>query len=108
MLPAGSRIKVNGNYIRTFCYWKNVFDIDTSALFIKDDFNKNNDYVELSWRNYNTLPLGKSALSSGDCRDENGAEYQDFKIDELLELGYRYVIYTLNGYGGKLNEGDIV
>ena len=71
-------------------------------------FNKNNDYVELSWRNYNTLPLGKSALSSGDCRDKNGAEYQDFKIDELLELGYRYVIYTLNGYGGKLNEGDIV
>ncbi len=108
VLPTGSRIKVNGNYIRTFCYWKNVFDIDTSALFIKDDFNKNNDYVELSWRNYNTLPLGKSALSSGDCRDENGAEYQDFKIDELLELGYRYVIYTLNGYGGKLNEGNIV
>ena len=30
------------------------------------------------------------------------------RIDELLELGYRYVIYTLNGYGGKLNEGDIV
>lgn len=108
VLPTGSRIKINGNYIRTFCYWKNVFDIDTSALFIKDDFNQNNDYVELSWRNYNTLPLGESALSSGDCRDKNGAEYQDFKIDELLELGYRYVIYTLNGYGGKLDEGEIV
>ena len=108
VLPTGSRIKINGNYIRTFCYWKNVFDIDTSALFIKDNFNQNNDYVELSWRNYNTLPLGESALSSGDCRDKNGAEYQDFKIDELLELGYRYVIYTLNGYGGKLDEGEIV
>ena len=108
VLPTGSRIKINGNYIRTFCYWKNVFDIDTSALFIKDDFNQNNDYVELSWRNYNTLPLGESALSSGDCRDKNGAEYQDFKIDELLELGYRYVIYILNGYGGKLDEGEIV
>lgn len=108
VLPTGSRIKINGNYIRTFCYWKNVFDIDSSALFIKDDFNQNNDYVELSWRNYNTLPLGESALSSGDCRDKNGAEYQDFKIDELLELGYRYVIYTLNGYGGKLDEGEIV
>lgn len=108
VLPTGSRIKINGNYIRTFCYWKNVFDIDTSALFIKDDFNQNNNYVELSWRNYNTLPLGESALSSGDCRDKNGAEYQDFKIDELLELGYRYVIYTLNGYGGKLDEGEIV
>lgn len=108
VLSTGSRIKINGNYIRTFCYWKNVFDIDTSALFIKDNFNQNNDYVELSWRNYNTLPLGESALSSGDCRDKNGAEYQDFKIDELLELGYRYVIYTLNGYGGKLDEGEIV
>lgn len=108
VLPTGSRIKINGNYIRTFCYWKNVFDIDASALFIKEDYKETNDYVELSWRSYSNLPLGKSALSSGDCRDKDGAEYQDFKIDELFSLGYRYAIYTLNGYGGELNEGKIV
>ena len=108
VLPTGSRIKINGNYIRTFCYWKNVFDIDTSALFIKEDYKETNEYVELSWRSYSNLPLGKSALSSGDCRDKDGAEYQDFKIDELFSLGYRYAIYMLNGYGGELNEGEIV
>ena len=108
VLPTGSRIKINGNYIRIFCYWKNVFDIDTSALFIKEDYKETNEYVELSWRSYSNLPLGKSALSSGDCRDKDGAEYQDFKIDELFSLGYRYAIYMLNGYGGELNEGEIV
>lgn len=103
VLPIGSRLPITEDYIRTFCYWNDVFDIDASALMIKAD----GSYGELSWRTYSGKPFGNSALSSGDDRGRNGAEYQDFKISELIEKGFRYVIYTLNGFGGDLNCGEI-
>jgi len=103
VLPIGSRLPITEDYIRTFCYWNDVFDIDASALMIR----ANGTHQELSWRTYSGKPFGNSALSSGDDRGRDGAEYQDFKISELIENGFRYVIYTLNGYGGTLNCGEI-
>lgn len=104
VLPTGSRLKITDDYIRTFCYWHDVFDIDTSALMIK---NLNERCDVLYWGNYPNKCFGESALCSGDDRSKNGAEYQDFKISELLELGYKYVIFTLNGYNSNLAEGEI-
>lgn len=104
VLPAGSRLKITDDYIRTFCYWHDAFDIDTSALMIK---NLNEDCDVLYWGNYSNKCFGDSALCSGDDRSANGAEYQDFKISELLELGYKYVIFTLNGYNSKLDKCEI-
>ena len=103
VLPIGSRLPITEDYIRTFCYWNDVFDIDASALMVRAD----GTHQELSWRTYSGKPFGHSALSSGDDRGRDGAEYQDFKISELIEKGFRYVIYTLNGYGGALNCGEI-
>lgn len=103
VLPIGSRLPITEDYIRTFCYWHNVFDIDTSALMVRAD----GTCQDLSWRTYSCKPFGDSALCSGDDRDKDGAEYQDFKISELIEKGFRYVIYVLNGYGGLFNCGEI-
>lgn len=110
VLPIGSRIKFDCDYIRTFCYWNDVYDIDTSALILKDLNDTNQfDYFSsvLSWQTYSTKPFGKSALYSGDDRGDTGSEFQDFKISELLKNGFKYVIYGLNGYGGPLNKGEI-
>lgn len=105
ILPIGSRIKIKGDYIRTFCYWKDIFDIDASATLIKDINDK--EYDVMYWGSYSLKPFGKSALCSGDARGKDGAEYQDFKISELIALGYKYVIYSLNGFDSFLNIGEI-
>ena len=106
VLPVGSRVPITGDYIRTFCYWEDVFDIDASAVLYKENFTSAYGDV-LYWGNYSCKPFGPSALCSGDCRASDGAEYQDFRLSELIERGYKYVLYTLNGYGGRLNCGEI-
>ncbi len=105
VLPCGSRLKIEDDYIRTFCYWKGIYDIDASAVMLKD-LDSEERHV-LNFRNYALKEFGDSALSSGDDRSNEGAEYQDFKISELLERGYKYVIYTLNGFQSSLDKGDI-
>lgn len=107
VLSTGSRIKIRGKYIRTFCYWKNVFDIDSGLLFLKDNYQVGDKVEELSWRTYALKPFGNSALTSGDCRSSTGAEYIDFDIEEVKALGYKYAIFCINGFGGKLNIGEI-
>ena len=103
-LPSGSRLSIKGDYIRTFTYWKGVHDIDTSVTFVKDG-NVCGD--PLYWGNYSSKKYGDSALTSGDDRSSNGAEYIDFRISELKQRGYTHAIYSLNGFGGTLNEGEI-
>ena len=107
VLPVGSRVKIKSDYIRTFCYWKGVHDIDASATMLRDFDSAVMNSDCLYWGTYNTKPFGDSALCSGDDRSSNGAEYQDFKLSELREKGYKYVIYTLNGYGGNFATGEI-
>ncbi|MBR4270738.1 MAG: hypothetical protein IKQ31_03595 [Clostridia bacterium] len=103
VLPTGSRLKINAEYVRAFCYWYNAFDIDASVAFIKDK----DDISYMYWGNYSKMSFGKSALCSGDCRAKDGAEFCDFRIDELKELGYKYAVFTLNGYGSQLDHGEI-
>jgi hypothetical protein len=107
VLPVGSRVKIKSDYIRTFCYWKGIHDIDASACMLKDLTGSYGSVDTLYWGSYNTKPFGDSALCSGDDRSNNGAEYQDFKLSELREKGYKYVIYTLNGYASSLDKGEI-
>ena len=103
VLPTGSRLGINADYIRTFCYWHNAFDIDTSVLFIKE----NGEMIRSFWGNFSQKLFGKSALSSGDDRSSNGAEFYDFKISELKDLGFKYAIFALNGFNSTLNSGEI-
>lgn len=104
VVPVGSRLPIKGDYIRTFTYWKGVTDIDTSVSFIK---NGKICGEPLYWGNYNKKAYGLSALTSGDDRSRDGAEYIDFKISELKHLGFTHALYSLNGFGGTLNEGEI-
>lgn len=103
VLPTGSRLPLTFDYLRTFCYWYKVFDIDASVVFVDNNWKTE----ILFWGNHSAKKFGDSCLSSGDNRNKDGAEYYDFKIAELNEMGYKYAIYTLNGYGGELNQGDI-
>lgn len=105
VLPTGSRIKIQGDYIRTFCFWKGVFDIDASCAYQL----ASGDIDSYYWGNYSLKPrqLGESVLCSGDARGKDGAEYCDFKLSELAARGIRYLVYTLNGFGGDLNKGEI-
>ena len=100
--PVGTRLPIKSDYIRTFCYWDGVYDIDASAIMLKNlDCQSVPSEDVLYWGNYYAKNFGNSALCSGDDRSGKGAEYQDFKLSELREKGYKYVVYSLNGYGGN-------
>lgn len=103
VLPTGSRIKIEGDYIRAFCYWHDVFDIDASLAYQKADGSLDSFY----WGNYARKDLGNDVLCSGDARGRDGAEYCDIKLSECEKRGIKYLVYTLNGFGGMLNIGDI-
>ena len=102
VIPTGSRILIPHNKIRTFVYWKNVFDIDASLTLVGDHKTD-----KIYFGNYSSKPFGTSILFSGDNRNSTGAEYYDIKLDELRAKGYKYVLYHINGFGGNLNTGDI-
>lgn len=103
ILPIGSRIPVKGDYIRVFCYWHKAFDIDLSVVFEKE----NGKYDVLSWLTYTRKPFGNSALSSGDDRNKDGAEYVDFDLNEVKKLGWKYALVMINGYGDTFDKGEI-
>ena len=64
----------------------------------KKFFNQNNDYVELSWRNYNTLPLGESALSSGArtrlCRSPSAPDRGLCQVLSFSTFAAKYTTYN--------------
>lgn len=103
VLPSGSRLPIRGEYLRTFCYWNKAFDIDASVIFLKE----NGENACLFWGNYSEKQFGNSVLCSGDDRSATGAEFCDFRISEVSDLGYKYAVFTLNGFGSTLDEGEI-
>ncbi len=103
VLPTGSRLPIRGEYLRTFCYWRKAFDIDASVIFLKE----NGESACLYWGNYSEKQFGNSVLCSGDDRSANGAEFCDFRTGEVSDLGYKYAVFYLNGYGSTLDEGEI-
>ncbi|MCR4562140.1 MAG: hypothetical protein K5694_02925 [Bacilli bacterium] len=110
VLPSGSRIKFTGNYIRTFCHWDGPRDIDASLGCLQEDEEEgsSDDVRVLSWRTYFYNPIRGAALCSGDDTSTHGTEYQDLDINGLLELGYRYVVAGINGYGSDFSKGTII
>ena len=103
VLPTGSRLKIKAEYIRTFCYWHDAFDIDTSVIFVNEKGQRYRSY----WGNFSLRQFGEKSLCSGDNRNKDGAEYYDYDIKELKELGFKYAIYAVYGYGSTLDSGSI-
>ena len=113
VLPAGSRIPFEGDFVRTFCYWHNAMDIDASLVCMKESEAELGRFAFfhsalLSWRTYHSRPLGGLALCSGDVTSPSGAEYQDIDVNGLSEkLNYRYAVSMVNGYGTPFDRGTI-
>ena len=103
VIPTGSRVTCQGDYIRTFVTWKDVFDIDSELSCIKED----GKIDIINFWNYSVKPFGESILFSGDCRDKTGTEYFDIKLDEMKNKGYKYIVQSFHGYNGRLNQGEI-
>ena len=97
--PSGTRLPITHNFIRTFVYWNNIPDIDSAALFFKEDSSYPK---ELSWRTYSSEEcketFGTAALSSADDRSMNGVEYQDFNISELRSKGFKKCVFIFYSY----------
>lgn len=104
VLPTGSRIAINTDYVRTFVHWTDAFDIDSSLMIVDND-DKVRTY---GWFNYGSH-RGKSTevMFSGDITGRNGAEYFDIDLAQMRREGVKYVVQTFHGYSSKLNDGEI-
>ncbi len=113
--PQGSRIALRADKVRTFVWWKDAYDIDSSLTLIRyADSGKEISTVD--FRDFASRLCGgdvgwgdlKGAVYfSGDCTSQNGAEYYDLDLAKLKALGYKYVIQSFHGYCSKLDEGEI-
>lgn len=102
VIPTGSRLPLKGKAIRTFVYWKGVYDIDASITLIGDNKRKYVSYV-----NYNRKMYGDDLLFSGDARGSNGSEFYDIKLEEMKARGFKYLVFSFHGFIGRLNEGEV-
>lgn len=103
VLPAGSRIPVRGNKIRTFVHWEHAFDIDSSLIVIDEKGNVST----ISFFNYSNKAYSNDLLFSGDVTSQTGTEYYDMDLDGLRKHGIRYVIQAFHGFCSTLNSGEI-
>ena len=99
-MARGSRIKLpeEATVLRMYQWWKNQndTDLDLTAMFIDNDFNKVTE--EVAYWNLRNMHI--ECVHSGDIRSaRNGAaEFIDVQIDKLKENNIRYVIMTINSY----------
>ena len=103
VLPIGSRVPCTGDKIRTFVYWNEAFDIDSSLIIV----GPNNELSTMGWFSYASKPFGNDILFSGDVTGSDGAEFFDINLNALAAKGYKYVVQTFHGYRSKLNSGEI-
>ena len=103
VLPAGSRIPVRGEAIRTFVHWEHAFDIDSSLIIINADGSMD----RMFFGNYYGKAYGNDILFSGDVTSPTGTEYYDVKLDGLRKKGVKYIIQTFHGFCSNLNSGEI-
>ena len=103
VLPAGSRIPVRGNKIRTFVHWEHAFDIDSSLVIIDEKGNVD----VMGFFNYMHKAYSNDLLFSGDVTSPTGTEYYDMDLDGLRRHGVRYIIQTFHGFCSNLNSGEI-
>lgn len=102
VMPVGSRMMLTENKIRSFVFWKGIYDVDSSMTFI----HKDGGLVELGFWNYHGKQLGNDALHSGDDRSNNGSEYIDIDLEQLIERGFEYAVYGINGFQSDFNVGE--
>ena len=103
VLPAGSRIPVRGDYIRTFVHWEHAFDIDSSLIIV----DKNDKMDVMGFFNYMNKAYANDILFSGDVTSPTGTEYYDINLKGLKEKGIKYVIQSFHGFCSNLNSGEI-
>ena len=103
VLPAGSRIPVRGNKIRTFVHWEHAFDIDSSLVIIDEKGKTDLMYFA---RCHNKA-YADDLLFSNDVTSPTGTEYYDMDLDGLRRHGVRYIIQTFHGFCSTLNSGEI-
>ena len=102
VLPTGSRVPCHGDYIRTFVYWKDAFDIDSSLMLVKDT----GEIQTRGWFNYGTYNC-PVARFSGDITGPKGSEYFDVDLRAASKAGYKYIVQTFHGYNSDLSSGEI-
>lgn len=104
-ISRGSRIKLpeDTNYLRLYTWWKNAekstysdgrVDIDLSAVFYNEEFNK--ALPEVAY--YHMREEG--CCHSGDIvtAPKGAAEYVNIDIQTLIEQGVRYVAMTIHSF----------
>lgn len=105
-VPSGSRLPIGKDKIRTFVWWKDACDIDSTLTLVKDDLNTT--YVNFSnfaWELKHELE--GAVWFSGDVTSRDGSEYFDLDLNELKARGYKYVIQSFHGYCDALDVGEI-
>jgi len=103
VMPVGARTLINDSKVRAFVHWDKLFDVDASATLIFS----NNKIETVGFYNYHQKLFGDAALYSGDVRGSSGAEYIDFDLEKLAKMGVSYIVFGINGFGGKLNQGEV-
>lgn len=103
VMPTGSRTELRGSSIRTFVYWNDIYDID-SSLALLDDNDKIVDRVYFGNAfNYKCLGI----FFSGDNRSYKGSEYYDIEVDTLKNRGISKVLFVINGFQSNFSVGKI-
>lgn len=108
ILPTGSRVPLSvDSKIRIFTHWKDVYDIDLSLIFVRN--NGKRDYINFS--NYSTA-CSDACRFSGDCRAATGSEFFDVDLSKFREYctaesGIKYILASINGFGGPLKSDNV-
>ena len=101
VLPKGSRLPLMpGKKIRAFTYWKEVDDIDLSAIGLCEDGTQQ----EFSWRTMYGLQSDEIVYSGDETSGyEGGSEYFDVNVSLFRKKhrNIRYLIFCDNVYSYK-------
>lgn len=105
--PVGSRIPLEDTpYVRTFVYWKEACDIDSSLILV----NNKGETTCVNFGNfagYCRNQLQNAICFSGDCTAWTGAEYYDIDLKAMKALGFTKIIQGFHGFSSRLDRGDI-
>lgn len=108
-VPSGSRLPIGKDKIRTFVWWKDACDIDSTLTLVK----QTGDILKTTYVNFSNFAwelerdLRGAVWFSGDVTSRNGSEYFDLDLNELKARGYTYVVQSFHGYCDALDVGEI-
>ena len=101
--PRGSKIKIDTEILRFFCYWREQMistDLDLSAIILDENFNK---LYHISYTNLK----GIGAVHSGDITSaaSGASEFIDINLDEVVDFKGKYIIPMIFRYSGESFTG---